>query len=87
MFYDNEQFIQVPILQPLTRWLHDCSIVIVPMVFDTSLQPYIAEISFISNSARQCTMPIGELPNTVVDTVGVHENAWGFNLKPSAPDE
>ncbi len=20
-------------------------------------------------------------------TVGVHENAWGFNLKPSAPDE
>ncbi len=41
---------------------------IITLVFDTSPQPYIAEISFFSNSARQ-TMPIGELPNTIVDTI------------------
>ncbi len=37
----------------------------ITLVFDTSLQSYIAEIFFSSNSVRQCTMPIGELPNTV----------------------
>ncbi len=42
---------------------------IITLVFDTSLQPYIAEISFYSSSARQCTMPIGELPNTVEDSM------------------
>ncbi len=41
---------------------------IITLVFDTSLQPYIAEISFFSNSARQCTLPIGELPNTIATT-------------------
>ncbi len=41
---------------------------IITLVFDTSLQSYIAEISFYSNSARQCTLPIGELPNTVETT-------------------
>ncbi len=39
---------------------------IITLVFETSLQPYIAEISFFSNSARQCTMPIGALPNPFV---------------------
>ncbi len=38
---------------------------IITLVFDTSMQPYIAEISFYSSSTRQCTMPIGELPDTV----------------------
>ncbi len=42
---------------------------IITLVFDTSLVTYIAEISFYSNSARQCTMPIGELPNTVEHTM------------------
>ncbi len=37
----------------------------ITLVFDTSLQPYIAEISLYPNSARQCTMPVGELPDTV----------------------
>ncbi len=42
---------------------------IITLVFDTSLVTYIAEISFYSSSARQCTMPIGELPNTVEHTM------------------
>ena len=38
---------------------------IITLVFDTSLEVYIAEITFFSSSARRCTLPIGELPDTV----------------------
>ena len=41
---------------------------IITLVFDTSLQSYIAEISFYSSSTRACTMPIGEIPGSVETT-------------------
>ncbi len=72
---DNNDIGTINIQQSCNNLVRGCNMAlsslarIITMVFDTSLQPYIAEISFISSSARQCTLPIGELPNTVLDTI------------------
>ncbi len=71
---DNNDIGTIIIEQSCSHLVRGCNMAlsttarIITLVFDTSLQPYIAEISFFSNSARQCTLPIGELPNTIATT-------------------
>ncbi len=70
---DNSDIGTIIIEQSCSHLVRGCIIAlsttatIITLVFDTSLQPYIAEISFYGSSDRQC-MPIGELPNTIVVT-------------------
>ncbi len=68
---DNNVIGTINIQQSCNNLVRGCNMAlfttarIITLVFDTSLQPYIAEVSFYSSDTRQCTMPIGELPNSV----------------------